>query len=479
VKDVGKINIPISLITGPDDSGKDIDLKPRSNNQPSPIAPADSTPLAQTRRTGREFVEYALLGILFLACSISYPVNINNYSFYPVEWAAVVYILWRLVAGRAGRALEKRDWYVLLGVAVVVALSGLVWFIAVNWRERTNLLFAWVLGAIFLASIFQSVRAGDIDGRVVAVLFVIAALPNSAVATFQHFTETALRGKDWLGWSWRKHTYPVTGLFGYANEMAVYQYWPLILSAGLMIQYKRLARVVFGLLAVWFGVVLYWTMARVALVTAGAAFVLILVFMLFRSRKTFALLVGSGMLFVGGLALWILPTLSTRVLSDRFALWGRTIKLILKDPYYLGLGYFSSWVHSKPVFWLPHNVFLFAWMYVGWGGVLLLGAFAAYLIFLGWRHYSAIRQFPLGATLWIGLGVFLLINGMASLYLHEVYHIFAFIIILALWWGLRQEILEDRTPTTPPPASEWRFVGLWEKGKAQIRLIGMRKPKVL
>jgi hypothetical protein len=70
---------------------------------------------------------------------------------------------------------------------------------------------------------------------------------------------------------------------------------------------------------------------------------------------------------------------------NRLALWGRTINIILKDPYYLALGYFTTWTHAKPAFWIPHNVFLFA-LYVGWGGVLLLGALAVYLFFLSWRH---------------------------------------------------------------------------------------------
>jgi hypothetical protein len=382
----------------------------------------------------RPLVEYSLLGIFFLTCSIPHKVNIGSFSIFPIEMAAFAYLVWRGVWGKKNRRpIPQRETLVLAGFAVLVATSLVIWLVAVNWPSRTDLLWGWIFATLFLAAFLDSARQKEIDWRVVAGLFVICALPNAVTGLLQEAAGGGGRGKGFIGWSWHESLVPISGLFGYANEMAIFQYWPVILSAGLALFTKRLTRIVFSALALVHFLVLFLTVTRTIIAAVVIVVALLGVLQIMKNRKQAAAWLGGGAILAAAVFVAILPFLPARIFSGRFELWSRALKVIFSDPFKLPLGYLVLDTHKIPAFWLPHNIYLYAWLFFGWVGLLLLVALVVFLFIQGWKRYTQMRDHAFARALWLGLVVMLLVNGMASLYLHEIYHVVTFALILAVW----------------------------------------------
>jgi hypothetical protein len=411
--------------------------------------------LRSIRISMRPCVEYTLLGLVCLTCSIPYKISIGTFSIFPIEIAVFAYLIWRGVWGKHMQLpIQNREKRIGALLIIFVALGGVIWSVALNWRDRTDLLWGWIWAVLFLFALLDSARQQELNWRVVAALFVLFALPNAIAGLQQLLVGVDGRGKSWLGWSKHISLVPISGLFGYSNEMAIYQYWPVVLSLGLALSTKRWAKALFSLLALLYFAVLYFAMMRTTIVSFGIAGVLCVLLLVIKKRKYFLALLGGAVLTALPLALLALPFLSPRVFSGRANLWLRTIRLIVKDPLRLPLGYIARGAYGRSPFWLPHNIFLYAWMYAGWIGVFLLTALAVYFIVDGWRHYAQIRQLPFLAVLWAGLGCMLIVNGIATLYLHEVYHILTFVLVFAIWLMVRRDIVEEMGATAMDTESD-------------------------
>jgi O-antigen ligase len=245
----------------------------------------------------------------------------------------------------------------------------------------------------------------------------------------------------------------VIGLFGHSNDFSVYLFWPFVLSLGLAIERRKWQRIFFVFFTVLCALILYWTVSRTVLLTVVGVVFCFLLLVLFRRKRFFALtlllLFGLGVIGV----LLILQTKSAAeinyFLSGRPELWRLALEPIFADPLLLPLGYLAVPPSSLNIIWLPHNIYLYAWLNYGVVGFLLLAGLAGFVLITMWKQYNMLRKSPLAAFLWIGLAGLLLVNGLASLYLHENYILLTFTSILAIGIGLIQEWQDAIIP--PPP----------------------------
>jgi hypothetical protein len=382
----------------------------------------------------RGFVEYLLLAIIFFTCSVPYKINISSFSIFPIEIATFVYLIWRWVWGKkAAVPTLIRERNLLVGLVVLIGLSSVIWSISINWHDRTDLLWGWIFATLLFSAILDSARQREIDLRIMAILFVLCALPNAIVGLQQYWLGSIFPHKGWFGWDQNATMVPISGLFGYPNEMGNYQYWIFVLSIGFCFTTKRFYRLAFLFLSGLNLLILIFTISRSVLLGIICFIALLLYILLVRSRRQFLVFFSGSVLMITSAIVWILPKIPRQLLSNRVQLWQKTIQLIISDRYWLPFGILRELAKGRSAFWIPHNVFLFSWIYFGWGGILLLTALMIYLFMTGWKYYSQLRRNAIGLVLWVGLGSMILINGMATLYLHEVYDVITFIIILAFW----------------------------------------------
>lgn len=373
--------------------------------------------------------------LLFLCCSSPFKIWAGDYSIGLSAIGAVIFILWRWMAGgRAEAETGRIARWLIRGLWAIAVWGGILWLISENWAGRGGMFLDWVLAALVFSALL---RTPVKDAKQLALLFVLAAIPNALLGLAQHISGVGLAPKDFSGWSRGAAFFPVYGFFGHSNDLAVYLYWPFLMAAGLFFQRQGWSRLIFAILAAVFGLALYWTVSRSILLTLGAAAVILAIMYFLPRRKAFlaamAAGLGAAVLLLAGIFLTQNVDRINRILSGRLDLWGRALQVIAGDACLLPFGYLSIPPAGVPVFWLPHNIYILAWIEYGWPGIILLIGMACFFILSGLRRYPEIRKLPLAAWLWTGLAGVFLINGMASLYLHESYIIVYFICVAALW----------------------------------------------
>jgi O-antigen ligase len=404
-------------------------------------------------------IEYTLFFLLFLSCSSPYRIWAGNFSVGLSEIGAWVFIFWRWMTGeRAEEETERTARWLTRGLRVIVVWAGILWLVSADWAGRREMFYQWLLAALVFSAMLRSpVR----DSKRLALLFILAALPNAFLGAVQHLSGIGLAPKDFSGWNAGAAFFPVYGFFGHSNDLAVFLYWPFLLAAGLAVCRRGWSRLPYALFAVLIGLALYWTISRSTLLTLGAAAVILALMYFLPRRKAFlaamAAGLGTGVLLLAGIFLTQNLYRIDRILSGRLDLWSSALQVITSDPAWLPFGYLSIPPAGRSVFWLPHNIYLLSWMEFGWPGLVLLIGMAAFFLYDGMKRYAGLRRHPSAACLWAGLAGLFLVNGMASLYFHEPYVVVNFICVAVIWIFQTREI--ESAPTLPqadPPAAKDR-----------------------
>jgi O-antigen ligase len=390
-----------------------------------------------------------LLFALFLCCATPYRITTGSVSIGLSEIAALVYILWRWIAGgEDGPKPDPAVRWLLRGIWGLAVWAGFLWMLSANWETRQEMVFDWILAGLVLASLLRSPIK---DGRRLALVFVLAALPNVFLGALQHGMGIGLAPKDFFGWSADARSFPVYGYFGHSNDLAVYLYWPLLACFGLAASSRAWSRAIFALLSIVFCTVLFWTLSRSTLIALGTVGGVSALFFLLRRRKTFLAVLGAAALAAVLFLIWIFLAFPigaiNPILSGRLKLWGTAWQVISADPLFLPLGYLAQPPPGLRVFWIPHSIYLLSWLEFGWPGVMLLAGLAWFFLWNGWKRYDRLRIHPAAAILWVGMAGLFLVNGPFILYFHETYVILNFICVTAVW------IAQLRAVDLPAPAS--------------------------
>jgi len=405
-----------------------------------------------------EILEGVFLFALFLSCTIPYTVLAGSVIISPAEIFAGLFILWRWTAGRTEWArLDRGVKRLIWGFRVFAVWSGLLWLSSGDWVDRRGMFVDWAFAALLVDCLLRSPWN---DWKRIASLYVWAALPTSVWGVMQHAMGIGLAPKDFAGWSSNASSILIKGFFGFPNDLAVYIYWPLLVCIGLTWAYHSWRRIVYALLTLLYGLVLYWTISRTTLLAVVFVAVLTALVVLIRRRRIFLVAVIAGAAVTALAIAWIFLTIPldriNLTLSGRFDAWSQSLQLIFSDKYLLPLGYNLIGSGNNPsIWWLPHNIYLLSWLEFGWPGVLLLVGLVGYLLYSGWKRYGELRShFPV-AVLWGGIAGLFFVGGMADLYFHEPYVIINFICVLGLWAAQLRWI--DASPSsgnTEVPSSE-------------------------
>jgi hypothetical protein len=378
--------------------------------------------------------EILFLSLLFLSFSTPYRLYFDNFTVSVTELGAWLYVLWRMAAGGGLPPLTPAVRWLRRGFWTIAAWSLAVFMLSANWDIRRDQVIEWLLAALVLESLLRSpIR----NWKGFAVLLVLTALPNAVLGWQQNLTGVGLAGKDFFGWSEEAASSPVFGFFGHSNDLAVYLYWPFLLSCGLTAAFRSRRRILFGALTVLLGSVLVLTISRSTLFTLLAVGVLLGLLVLAREKYLFlGITAGGGVLALLAARLMYLTQpirLINRFLSGRLTLWARAWQLVAGDPLLLPFGFLQIHPAESWIFWVPHNIYLLAWIEFGWPGLLLQAGLALFFLATGWRRYATLRADLPAAILWLGLAAEFLLNGMFSLYLHEPYVVVGFTCIVAVW----------------------------------------------
>jgi hypothetical protein len=381
-----------------------------------------------------------LLLVLFLSWTTPLGIPADGLPFSVPEICVIVYILWKVATLPKERAKPGQTASVLIwGCWLAVAWIGIVWMLADNWAARRSPLMDWTMAVALFTLLVVSPPKNRPGITAFTILFVLAALPNAAAGISQLFWGSGLRHKNLLGWNWRVSSTPIRGFFSSPNDLAIYMFWTLTLAVGLAQAERRwnLRRIAFSCLAVLFGLVLFCTYSRLALVAAVCA--LAGIFLLPRlPRKRLLQAAAAVPLILVGLAAWISTFYPLRKLfSGRLALWQRTFRILFEEPSRAVIGFLSTeQVRRNSVWWIPHNIYLLAWMEFGILGFLGLILLAVFILAHAWIRYDSLRTDRLSAALTVGMVGMLFIIGMGSLYLYEGFTLFIFFGLLALWTNL-------------------------------------------
>ena len=382
-----------------------------------------------------ELFESVFLFALFLSCTIPYTVLAGSITISPAEIFAWLLILWRLTTGgtewvRLDRGVKRLIW----GFRVFAAWSGLLWVFSSDWPERHGMFLDWLLAALLVECLLRSPWN---DWKRIASLYVWAALPTCVWGVMQHAMGIGLAPKDFAGWSSNAASIPIAGFFGHPNDLAIYLYWPLLVCIGLVWAYPSWRRIIYGLLALLYGLVMYWTISRTTLLAVVFVAILTALVVLIRRRRIFLLAVIAGSAVTAIAIAWIFLTIPldriNSTLSGRLDIWSQSLQLIFSDKYLLAFGYLSVPPANLSVWYIPHNIYILSWIEYGVVGFLMLIGLAVYLLHSGWKRYEKLRSHFPAAVLWGGLAGLFLIGGMADLYFHEPYVIINFICVLGLW----------------------------------------------
>jgi O-antigen ligase len=273
---------------------------------------------------------------------------------------------------------------------------------------------------------------------------VLAALPNVILGIMQHALGIGLAPKDLSGWGKEATSSPVIGLFQHSNDLALYLYWPFLLSIGLSFASRGMKRLVYAATAVLIAVTLYWSFSRSMLITLAVLAVLLPFVGTLSRKRTFLLVLAAGAAIAALVLAWFVQHHSyqeiNQLLSGRLTLWSRTLQLIAEDPLYLPLGYLIPPPDGTRVFWLPHNIYLLFWVEFGWFGLFLLGGGAVQLLREGWMRYEKLQPHKPAAVVWLGWAGLFAVNGLVSLSAHETHFILSLLGIAVIWRRLLREI---------------------------------------
>jgi hypothetical protein len=389
-----------------------------------------------------EILESVFLFALFLSCTIPYTVLAGSATLSPAEIFGWLFILWRWTTGgiewaSLGFGVKRLIW----GFRVFAVWSGLLWLFSTNWPERGGMFLDWLLAALLVECLLRSPWN---DWKRIASLYVWAALPTCVWGVMQHAMGIGLAPKDFAGWSSNAASIPIAGFFGHPNDLAVYLFWPLLVCIGLVWAYHSWRRIVYGLLTLLYGLVMYWTISRTTLLAVGFVAVLAALVILIPRRRIFLLVAAIGAGLTAIAIAWIFLTIPFNqinvTLSGRLYLWNQALQVIFLDKYLLAFGYLSVPPANLSVWYIPHNIYILSWIEFGVPGLLVLMGLAAYLLYSGWKRYEKLRSHFPAAVLWGGLAGLFLIGGMADLYFHELYVIINFICVLGLWAAQLREI---------------------------------------
>jgi len=407
----------------------------------SPALPQKSRPALNVFA----IVDGILLFILFLSMTTPLGISTGTPNFSVPEIAAFLYIVWRVVTLPKEKAAPQKLISILLwGCWLAVAWIALIWFCAANWSDRRSPLIDWIL-AVSLFTVIVRVPPKDQQGlKLFALIFVLAALPNLLAGILQHFLGIGHWHKDLLGWNWKAADKPVQGFFSSPNDLGIFLFWVLILTVGLARGERRwnFLRIGSVCVAVLCSLALYWTYSRLALLAAGCALAGIFLLPIL-TRKRMLELAAAVPFVAAGIVLWISTFYPVRKLfSRRLVLWGRTIRVIFEEPLRVCLGYLSTEPirGELSVWWIPHNIYLLAWMQFGIPGFLGLAALAFFILGFSWTRYDSLRKDPLPAALGWGMLGMLFVIGMGSLYLYEGFTLLIFFSLLGLWGNLNRDL---------------------------------------
>jgi hypothetical protein len=401
---------------------------------PSAASPA----LGRSPRNAYGILDGCFLFLLFLSFSFPLRITIGSFEYYTLpEIAAFLYIVWRFASRPKESAKPNAAVsFFLRACWLAVAWIAVLWLCASNWQDRHGPLLDWILAVTLLTIIVRFPPKIPEGIKRYATLFVLAALPNVIYGVVQFFIGSGLRHKDLLGWRWRAGSIPVNGFFTSPNDLAIFVFWSLLLAVGLAVAERRwnYRRMAFTVLAVVYGFVLFGTYSRLTLaaaICALAAFFLLPVL----QRKHFLWLSALYPLSVVGVVVGVSQFYPIRkLLSHRLVLWQRTLNVIFQNPVNLLFGYLSSArLRGASIWWIPHNIYLLAWVEFGIVGFLGLVALAVFLAVQSWKHFESLRTNPLWAALTLALGGMMLIIGMGSLYLFEGFTLLTFFTLVALW----------------------------------------------
>jgi hypothetical protein len=402
-------------------------------------------------------VDSCFLFIPFLSMTTPLGLSTGTPNFTVQEIAAFFFIVWRVSTLPKEKAAPHKIVSILLwGCWLAVAWIGLIWLCAANWSDRRSPLIDWIL-AVSLFTLFVRVPPKNRQGlKLFAILFILAALPNLTAGIYQHFGGIGHRHKDLLGWNWKAESTPIQGFFSSPNDLAIYLYWILILTVGLARAERRwnIQRIIFSCLAVLCSLALYWTYSRLTLLAAGCALAGIFLLPIIPRKRMLGLAVAVP-LAATGIILWISMFYPLRKLfSRRLILWSRTIQVIFQEPLRMALGYLSTDpLRGKlSVWWIPHNIYLLAWMEFGIPGFLGLAALAFFILGFCWTRYDALRTEPLPAALSLGMLGMMFIIGMGSLYLYEGFTLLIFFSLLGLWGNHARDLPRSSNPESPARA---------------------------
>jgi O-antigen ligase len=405
------------------------------------------------RRPDLQTVDECLFFLLFLAFSIPFRFPFGSYTIGLAEPVTLVFILWRLLALKtsADGVYPSRS-RVVKGFWIFAAWIAVVWVLSNDWKDRREALLGWGLAAALITVLLWKPPK---DWRRIAILFVVTALPNIIAGILQYFLGIGMPPKDLSGWRNADATiHPVVGFFGHSNDFAVYLYWPFVLSLGLALEGGKKSRIFFGVIAVLSALIIYWTVSRTIILTIIVLGFVFLLMLCIRRRKLFG---GILLAIAGFAAAGVVIITQTRsaasinvLLSGRWEFWRQIMNVILSDPLLLPAGYLGVPPADFNILWLPHNIFLYAWLNYGFVGLFLLIGLIVYIVRIGWKRYDSLRTSFFPSLLWLGMSTLLLVNGLASLYLHENYIILTFICILAIAMEL---ILDPKKINMPPPGS--------------------------
>ena len=396
----------------------------------------------------RSYLTYAFVLVLFVSLSMGQHVSSGPWTVQVSEPFAGVTIagIWALGSpstdGRTLRGGARR--LLALGFWVMAAWCVILWLIGENWQARSGLVWPWIICALLVTILPSKLQA---DWNSIAFLFVLGAIPLTAMAFAQHFAGVGYGHKSLLGWVTGTSTVPVTGFMGFPNDMAGYLLWPLVVSVGLVFSGSKLRRTISTLCVVLLGAALFWTYSRGALLSVLVAVVLFTVLLSLRHRRDalIALLV-AGMAAGIAAALVLARYPIAQLTSGRPLLWAKTLGIIGSDRLWLLFGYLSVIPPDLQVWWYPHNIYLLSWMQFGLLGFLFLAAIVGYLVRLGWVSFDALRKGKAAAALWSGTLGFFLVEGMVANDLLEPYSLLTFACALMILAGLiDQARLEQRS----------------------------------
>jgi hypothetical protein len=391
------------------------------------------------------------LFLFFLSFSFPAMLDFGGLHIPFAETTAILFLLWRAsIAAPRQKPTNPAIRVLLAAVWSMFLWTAILWVFTANWLHQSGFVIGWFLSVLVFTELLRK-PAYQPSWKTIATLILLAALPDALIGASQILLGIGYHHKDLLGWGWKASTAPIQGLLGYPNNFAVSLYWPLLLSVGLALEGYKGKRVLYGLSALLFGLDLFWTFSRSTMLAAVCALFGLMILLLLRRKLHFAA-ANAALAAAGGAGfVWIAQNYALqKIFSGRLLLWTRTLNIIAQDPSLMAFGYLNIPSTKKNLWWIPHNIYLSAWIQSGFVGVAFLIGIILFIFVVAWRHYGEFRKAPLLAACTMAMAGMFLVFGNTSLYLNENYILLTFISVLALWAGLFSDL---PSPSSPPEGS--------------------------